>query len=256
MELPFEEGLAVEGELFTELVTGPQSLAQRHVFFAEREIWKIPDVPRDTPQIDVQSVGIVGAGTMGGGIAMNFANVGLPVTLVETSQEALDRGLGIIRANYERTASRGRLTAAQVEERMGRITGSLDLEHLGEADLVIEAVFENMGLKKEIFARLDAIAKPGAILASNTSALDVNEIASATGRPDAVIGLHFFSPANVMRLVEVVRGDVTSKPVIATSMALSKKIGKNAALVGVCQGFVGNRILAARQAQALSLIHI
>ena len=252
--MPFEEGLAVERELFTELLTGPQSLAQRHVFFAEREIWKIPDVPRDTSQIDVQSVGIVGAGTMGGGIAMNFANVGLPVTLVETNQEALDRGLGIIRANYERTASRGKLTPKQVEERVGLIGGSLDLESLGEVDLVIEAVFESMALKKEIFARLDGIAKPGAILATNTSALDVNEIASATSRPDAVIGLHFFSPANVMRLVEVVRGEATSKPVIATSMALAKKIGKNAALVGVCQGFVGNRILAARQAQANALI--
>jgi 3-hydroxyacyl-CoA dehydrogenase len=254
VNMSFEEGLAVERELFTELLTGPQSLAQRHVFFAEREIWKIPDVPRDTPQIDVQSVGIVGAGTMGGGIAMNFANVGLPVTLVETSQEALDRGLGIIRANYERTASRGKLTAEQVEERVGLIGGSLELESLGQVDLVIEAVFENMALKKEIFARLDGIAKPGAILATNTSALDVNEIASATSRPESVIGLHFFSPANVMRLVEVVRGAATSKPVIATAMALAKKIGKNAALVGICQGFVGNRILAARQAQANALI--
>jgi 3-hydroxyacyl-CoA dehydrogenase len=191
---------------------------------------------------------------MGGGIAMNFANIGIPVTLVETSQEALDRGLGVIRANYERSASRGRISAEAVEERVGLIAGSLEMEKLADVDLVIEAVFESMPLKKEIFARLDAIVRPGAILASNTSALDVNEIAEATTRPESVIGLHFFSPANVMKLVEVVRGDVTSDPVIATSMAISKRIGKNAALVGVCPGFVGNRILSARQVQANRLI--
>ncbi|MDE0884136.1 MAG: 3-hydroxyacyl-CoA dehydrogenase NAD-binding domain-containing protein [Myxococcota bacterium] len=250
----FEAGLAVEQDLFRKLLTGPQSLAQRHVFFAERQIWKLPDVPRETPTIEVQKVGIIGAGTMGGGIAMNFANVGLPVTLVETSQEALDRGLGVIRANYERTASRGRITAEDVEARTGLITGTLAMEDLGDVDLVIEAVFESMPLKKEIFARLDGIAKPGAILASNTSALDINEIAQSTERPEAVIGLHFFSPANVMKLVEVVRGEATSDAVIATSMGLSKRIGKNAALVGVCPGFVGNRILAARQAQANRLV--
>ena len=254
VNLDFAGGMAVEQELFRELITGPQSLAQRHVFFAEREIWKLPDVPRDTPQIEIQKVGIIGAGTMGGGIAMNFANVGIPVTLVETSQEALDRGLGVIRANYERTASRGRLSTEEVEERVGLIAGSLEMEKIADVDLVIEAVFESMPLKKEIFARLDAIVRPGAILASNTSALDVNEIAEATTRPESVIGLHFFSPANVMKLVEVVRGDVTSDPVIATSMAISKRIGKNAALVGVCRGFVGNRILSARQVQANRLI--
>jgi len=250
----FEAGLAVEQELFRELITGAQSLAQRHFFFAERQIWKLPDVPRETSQIDVQKVGIIGAGTMGGGIAMNFANIGLPVTLVETSQEALDRGLGVMRSNYERTASRGRISAEDVETRMGLVSGTLAMEDLDDVDLVIEAVFESMPLKKEIFARLDGIAKPGAILASNTSALDINEIAQSTDRPEAVIGLHFFSPANVMKLVEVVRGNATSDPVIATSMSLSKRIGKNAALVGVCPGFVGNRILAARQAQANRLV--
>ncbi len=250
----FEAGLAVEQGLFRELITGPQSLAQRHFFFAERQIWKLPDISRETPQVDVQKVGIIGAGTMGGGIAMNFANIGLPVTLVETSQEALDRGLGVMRSNYERTASRGRISAEDVETRMGLVSGTLAMEDLGDVDLVIEAVFESMPLKKEIFARLDGIAKPGAILASNTSALDINEIAQATGRPEAVIGLHFFSPANVMKLVEVVRGVATSDEVIATSMSLSKRIGKNAALVGVCPGFVGNRILAARQAQAHRLV--
>ena len=250
----FEAGLAVEQGLFRELITGPQSLAQRHFFFAERQIWKLPDISRETPQVDVQKVGIIGAGTMGGGIAMNFANIGLPVTLVETSQEALERGLGVMRSNYERTASRGRISAEDVETRMGLVSGTLAMEDLGDVDLVIEAVFESMPLKKEIFARLDGIAKPGAILASNTSALDINEIAQATGRPEAVIGLHFFSPANVMKLVEVVRGNATSDEVIATSMSLSKRIGKNAALVGVCPGFVGNRILAARQAQAHRLV--
>ena len=250
----FEAGLAVEQGLFRELITGPQSLAQRHFFFAERQIWKLPDISRETPQVDVQKVGIIGAGTMGGGIAMNFANIGLSVTLVETSQEALDRGLGVMRSNYERTASRGRISAEDVETRMGLVSGTLAMEDLGDVDLVIEAVFESMPLKKEIFARLDGIAKPGAILASNTSALDINEIAQATGRPEAVIGLHFFSPANVMKLVEVVRGNATSDEVIATSMSLSKRIGKNAALVGVCPGFVGNRILAARQAQAHRLV--
>ena len=254
VNLDFAGGMAVEQELFRKLITGPQSLAQRHVFFAEREIWKLPDVPRDTPQIEVESVGVIGAGTMGGGIAMNFANIGIPVTLIETSQEALDRGLAVIRANYERSASRGRLSADAVETRVGLISGSLAMEGLANVDLVIEAVFESMPLKKEIFARLDGIARPGAILATNTSALDVNEIAQATRRPESVIGLHFFSPANVMKLVEVVRGDLTSDPVIATSMAISKRIGKKAALVGVCPGFVGNRILGARQAQANRLI--
>ena len=252
--LPFEEGLKVERKLFMELVTGTQSAAQRYVFFAERQVWKIPGIADDTPIIPVNKVGIIGAGTMGGGIAMNFLNVGIPVTIVETKQEALDRGLGVIRKNYENTAKRGRLTMEQVEERMALLTGTLELETLSDVDLVIEAIFENMAVKKEVFGKLDKIAKPGAILATNTSALNIDEIATATTRPEAVIGLHFFSPANVMRLLEVVRADHTSDSVIATSMQLAKKIGKIAALVGVCPGFVGNRMLFQRQNQAQAMV--
>jgi 3-hydroxyacyl-CoA dehydrogenase len=254
VNLPFDEGLREERRLFMELMTGSQSAAQRYVFFAERQVWKMPDVPDDTPTIPVARVGIIGAGTMGGGIAMNFANVGIPVTIVETAKDALDRGLGVIRKNYENTAKRGRLTMDDVEKRTGLITGSLSLEDLKDCDLVIEAVFENMAVKKEVFAKLDAIVKQGAILATNTSALNIDEIATATRRPEAVIGLHFFSPANVMRLLEVVRADKTSKPVIATSMQIARKIGKIAALVGVCPGFVGNRILAQRQREAQKLV--
>ena len=251
---PFAEGLKTEGRLFMELMTGEQSAAQRYSFFAEREVWKIPDVPRDTPKLPIESIGIVGAGTMGGGIAMNFANIGLPVILIERDQAALDKGLAVVRANYERSAKRGRLTADDVETRMGLLSGSTSIEDLASCDLVIEAVFENMAVKKEIFADFDRVLKPGAILATNTSALNIDEIASATKRPESVIGLHFFSPANVMRLVEVVRADHTSNAVIATSMALAKRIGKMAALVGVCRGFVGNRILAPRQMQANELL--
>ena len=254
VNLPFDEGLAVERKLFGELVTGSQSAAQRYSFFAERQAQKIPDVPDDTPLIPVKSVGIIGAGTMGGGIAMNFANVGIAVTIVEVQAEALERGLKVIRGNYERTASRGGITAAQVEERMALITGSLDMNALATVDLVIEAVFERMDVKKEIFTKLDAICKPGAILATNTSGLNIDEIASVTKRPEAVIGLHFFSPANVMKLLEIVRADHTSKSVIATSMKLAKQIGKIAALVGVCPGFVGNRILGQRQREAQKLV--
>ncbi len=251
---PFDEGIATERKLFMELMTGSQSAAQRYVFFAERQVWKMPDVPDDTPTIPVNKVGVVGAGTMGGGIAMNFANVGLPVTIVETKQDALDRGLSVIRKNYENTAKRGRLTMDDVEKRIALIKGSLALEDLADSDLVIEAVFENMDVKKDVFAKLDHIVKQGAILATNSSALNIDEIATATKRPEAVIGLHFFSPANVMRLLEVVRADKTSKPVIATSMQTAKKIGKIAALVGVCPGFVGNRILAQRQREAQKLV--
>ena len=254
VNLPFDEGLAVERKLFGELVTGSQSAAQRYSFFAERQAQKIPDVPDDTPLIPVKSVGIIGAGTMGGGIAMSFANVGIAVTIVEVQKEALERGLKVIRGNYERTASRGGITAAQVEERMALITGSLDMNDLAPVDLVIEAVFERMDVKKDIFTKLDAICKPGAILATNTSGLNIDEIASVTKRPEAVIGLHFFSPANVMKLLEIVRADHTSKSVIATSMKLAKQIGKIAALVGVCPGFVGNRILAQRQREAQKLV--
>ena len=254
VNLPFDEGIKVERKLFVELVTGTQSAAQRYVFFAERQVWKLPDVPEDTPILPVAKVGVIGAGTMGGGISMNFLNAGIPVTIVETSAAALERGLGVIRKNYETTAKRGRLTLEDVEKRMGLLTGSLDMKDLGDADLIIEAVFENMDIKKEVFAKLDAIAKPGAILASNTSYLNVDEIAAATKRPESVIGLHFFSPANVMRLLEVVRGDKTSKSVIATSMQIAKKIGKIAALVGVCHGFVGNRMLSMRQRQAQAIL--
>ncbi len=251
---PFEEGLATERKLFNELMSGPQSAAQRYAFFAERQAQKIPDVADDTPIIPVNKVGIIGAGTMGGGIAMNFANVGIPVVLTEVKQEALDRGLATIRKNYERTASRGGITAEQVEERCALITGSLEMEALADVDLVIEAVFERMDIKKDIFTRLDAICKPGAILATNTSGLDIDEIAAVTKRPESVIGLHFFSPANVMKLLEIVRADHTSKEVIATSMKLAKKIGKVAVLVGVCPGFVGNRILGQRQREAQKLV--
>ncbi|MHB8528993.1 MAG: 3-hydroxyacyl-CoA dehydrogenase NAD-binding domain-containing protein [Caulobacteraceae bacterium] len=251
---PFEEGLKTERRLFGELISGPQSAAQRYAFFAERAAAKIPDVPDDTATIPVNAVGIVGAGTMGGGIAMNFANVGVPVTMVEMKQEALDRGLSVIRRNYERTASRGGITAADVEKRMSLIKGALSLEALKDADMVIEAVFERMDIKKEVFEKLDAICKPGAILATNTSGLNIDEIASVTKRPEAVIGLHFFSPANVMKLLEVVRADHTSKEVIATSMKLAKEIGKVAVLVGVTPGFVGNRILGQRQREAQKLM--
>jgi 3-hydroxyacyl-CoA dehydrogenase len=254
VNLPFDQGIATERKLFMELMTGTQSAAQRYVFFAERQVWKIPDVPDDTPPIPVKKIGVIGAGTMGGGISMNFANVGVPVTIVEVKQDALDRGLGVIRKNYDSSAKRGKLKPEDVEKRMSLLTGTLDFKALADCDLVIEAVFENMDIKKDVFARLDGIVKQGAILASNTSYLDVNEIASATKRPESVIGLHFFSPANVMRLLEIVRGAKTSKPVIATSMQLAKKIGKIAALVGVCPGFVGNRMLFQRQAQANAML--
>ena len=255
VNLPFDEGLQRERELFTELMTGNQSAAQRYYFFAERQAAKVPDVPKDTPQIEINSVGILGAGTMGGGIAMNFANAGIPVNIVEQTDDALERGLAVVRGNYERTASKGRISSDDVETRMGLISGSTDMGDFAECDMIIEAVFEDMDLKKSIFRQLDEICKPGALLASNTSALDVNEIASATTRPESVIGLHFFSPANVMKLLEVVRGDASSNEVIATSMSIAKKIGKIPALVGVCKGFVGNRMLAMRriEADAMSL---
>ena len=251
---PFEEGLKVERDLFTKLVTGSQSAAQRYVFFAQRQVNKIPDIPRETEISEISSVGVIGAGTMGGGISMNFANVGIPVTIVEQNQERLDKGLAIIKKNYENTANKGRISMEDVETRMGLITGELSVEALHSQDLIIEAVFENMDLKKEIIKKLDGIAKEGAILASNTSALNVNEISAETKRPEDVIGLHFFSPANVMRLLEIVRGEKTSKSVVASSMSIAKKIGKIAAVVGVCPGFVGNRILAQRQREANKLI--
>jgi 3-hydroxyacyl-CoA dehydrogenase len=254
VDLPFDEGMKLERQAFLDLVPSEQSRAQRYVFFAERKVWKVADVPDDTPTLPIKKVGVIGAGTMGGGISMNFLNAGIPVTIVETAQAALDRGLGTIRRNYENTAKKGRLTQADVETRMGLLSPSLDLAALADCDLIIEAVFENMEIKREVFRKLDKIAKQGAILASNTSYLNVDEIASVTSRPDHVIGTHFFSPANVMRLLEVVRGTKTAKPVIATVMQLARKIGKTAALVGVCYGFVGNRMLAQRQREAQKLI--
>ncbi len=251
----FDDGLDTERRLFAELVAGVPSIAQRYAFFAQREAAKIPGIPPDTPIVEVKKVGIIGAGTMGGGIAMNFANVGIPVTLVETAQAALDRGLGVVRRNYENSAKRGRFTTEEVEKRMALLTGSLDMESLADCDLVIEAVFENMPVKKDIFGKLDRIVKQGAVLASNTSALNLDEIATAaSSRPEAVVGLHFFSPANVMKLLEVVRGAKTSNTALATAMQLGKKIGKVAALSGVCPGFIGNRILAARGAQAAAMM--
>ena len=250
----FTEGIKVERKLFMELVTGTQSAAQRYAFFAQRQVAKIPDIEPDTEIKPFTSIGVIGAGTMGGGISMNFANVGIPVTIIEQSQERLDKGLGIIRKNYENTANKGRITFEDVEKRTSLINGSTDINDLSNCDLIIEAVFENMDLKKDIFKTLDGIAKKGAILATNTSALDVNEIAEVTSRPEDVIGLHFFSPANVMRLLEIVRGEKTSKSVVATSMKMAKNIGKVAAVVGVCPGFVGNRILAQRQREANKLI--
>ena len=252
--LPFDEGLKVEQKLFIELVTGQQSAAQRYAFFAERAANKIPDIAKDTPILDIQTCGVLGAGTMGGGIAMNFANVGIPVTIVERNQEALDKGLAVVRKNYERSASRGSIPAEAVEQRMALITGSTDKADFADCDIVIEAVFEDMELKQSIFKELDGICKPGALLASNTSALDVNKIAAVTSRPESVIGMHFFSPANVMKLLENVRGDKSSDTVVATTMAVGKRIGKIPVMVGVCPGFVGNRMLFSRGAESERMI--
>src|SRR5437667_1235229 len=254
VNLPFDEGLKRERELFLELLDSPESKAQRYFFFAEREAAKIPDVPAETPAREIRTAAVIGAGTMGGGIAMNFANAGIPVTVVEVAPDALDRGLGIVRRNYEATASRGRITPADVEKRMALIQGTTDWNAVADADIVIEAVFEEMPIKREVFAKLDAIAKPDAVLATNTSTLDVDEIASATRRPESVIGTHFFSPANVMRLLENVRGARSSKTTVATAMAVGRRIGKVPVLVGVCHGFVGNRMLHQRGAQAEKLI--
>jgi 3-hydroxyacyl-CoA dehydrogenase len=250
----FEEGCEAERKLFTECLFSDQSKAMIHVFFGEREVNKIPDVPKGTPTIPVNSAAVVGAGTMGGGIAMAFANAGIPVLLKETDQAALDRGLATIQKNYANSVKRGRFTQQFMDERLKLITPTLSYDDFGSVDMVIEAVFEGMALKKQIFGELDRVCKPGAILASNTSTLNVDEIASATKRPAAVIGTHFFSPANVMRLLEIVRGKASSKEVIATCMNLSKKIGKIGVLVGNCRGFVGNRMFGPyrREAQFLA----
>ena len=251
---PFDAGIKRERELFAELMSSPESKAQRYFFFAEREAAKIPDVPADTPVKEIKKAAVIGAGTMGGGIAMNFVNVGIPVTVVEVKQEALDRGLSVVRKNYENTASKGRMTMQDVDKRMGLLTGTTDFNAVKDADIIIEAVFEEMPIKKEVFAKLDGLAKPDAVLATNTSTLDVNEIASATQRPESVIGMHFFSPANVMRLLENVRGARSSKTTIATAMAVGRRINKVPVLVGVCYGFVGNRMLHQRGIQAEKLI--
>jgi 3-hydroxyacyl-CoA dehydrogenase len=243
--LPFEAGLDVERERFLKLVEGTQSKALRHLFFAEREAAKIPGVPADLPLRPIRTVGILGAGTMGSGIAMSVAAAGLRVVQLETDQAALDRGRATMAKNWAATVAKGRLTQAQMDERLGRIAGTLRHEDLADVDLVIEAVFEDMAVKKEVFARLDAVCRPGAILATNTSRLSIDEIASATQRPHDVIGLHFFSPANVMRLLEVVRGAASGPDVIATSMAFGRTVGKLPVLVGNCEGFVGNRMLSA-----------
>ncbi|MFL1407315.1 3-hydroxyacyl-CoA dehydrogenase NAD-binding domain-containing protein [Marinobacter sp. M1N3S26] len=250
----FEEGMKRERELFGELMASDQRAGLIHSFFAEREVSKVPGLPKDTPIRDIKTVGVIGAGTMGGGIAMNFANVGIPVTIAEVKQEALDKGLAIIRKNYENTAKKGRLTMEQVEERMSLISGTLTYDDFADVDLVIEAVFERMDIKKSIFSQLDEKCKPGAILASNTSTLDIDEIASATKRPEDVIGLHFFSPANVMKLLEIVRGEKTADDVKATAMNLAKRIKKVGVLVGNCHGFVGNRMLHKRGAEAMALV--
>jgi len=254
--LPFDDGMAVERRLFVGLMSGLQSKAQRYVFFAERMANKIDGLDVNAPLLPVTSVGVVGAGTMGGGIAMNFLNAGIPVTIVEMSREALDRGVATIRRNYDNTAAKGRMTVDDVTARMALLTPvvDLDLESLSAADMIVEAVFENMDIKRQVFAKLDRVAKPGAIIASNTSYLDVDAIAAATSRPESVLGLHFFSPANVMRLLEVVRGAKTAPQVLATAMATAKKIGKVAVVAGVCDGFIGNRMLAARQREAMALI--
>lgn len=254
VDLPFNDGMAQERALFVQLLSGEQSAAQRYAFFAERQAAKIVDIPDDTPTLPIKKVGIIGAGTMGGGIAMNFLNAGIPVTMVEARAEALERGRATIRRNYDNTAKKGRLKPEDVETRMALLSPGLELEALADCDLVIEAVFEEMSVKKEVFTRLDGIVKSGAILASNTSYLNIDEIAATTRRPEHVIGLHFFSPANVMRLLEVVRGAKTDPAVVATSMQLAKTIGKVAVLVRVCHGFVGNRMLSARQEQANTLI--
>jgi 3-hydroxyacyl-CoA dehydrogenase len=253
VDLPFAEGLKRERELIAEAIESTESKALRHVFFAERQAAKIPDVPPNTATTPVRRVAVLGAGTMGGGIAMAFANAGMSVLLVDREQSLVDKGLAIVSKNYASTVSKGRLSQADMDARVGRIAGTTSWDGLADVDLVIEAVFEEMGLKKEIFGKLDKLCRKDAILATNTSTLDVNEIARSTSRPEQVIGLHFFSPANVMRLLEIVRGEKTSKSVVATSMKLAKDIGKVGVLVGVCYGFVGNRMLHAygREAQLL-----
>ena len=249
-ELPIREGFAKERAIFLGLVSSDQARALRHVFFAERAVAKVPDVPKDTATTDIRRVGIVGCGTMGGGIAMSFANAGIPVIVLESEEAALDRGLENIRGVYESSVKKGRISKEDMDARLGRLQGTLEASELNDADIVVEAVFESMEVKVDVFRRLDEICKPDAILATNTSTLDVNEIADATRRPESVIGTHFFSPAHIMKLMENVRGDKTSPETVATVMKLSKRLGKVGVLVGVCDGFVGNRMLYAYRRQA------
>ena len=253
-EKPYSEGVIEERKLFMELMTGQQSAAQRYFFFAERKAAKIDGLPENTEPRAVRKVGVIGAGTMGGGISMNFLSAGIPVTIIEMDQDALDRGTGIMRKNYEASAAKGKLSQEQGSKAMGILTPTLDFSALADCDLIIEAVYENMDVKKDIFTRLDRIAKPGAILASNTSYLNINEIAAVTSRPGDVVGMHFFSPANVMKLLEVVRGDKTAPDVLLTAMATGKRIKKVPVVAGVCHGFIGNRMLMPRQVEATKLL--
>ena len=247
---PFDEGIEIERKAFVELVNSSESKALRHGFFGERAASKVADIGSDVPLREIRKVAVIGAGTMGGGISMNFLNAGIPVTILETRSDALERGIATIRGNYEASAKKGRIKPEQVEQRMQLLTPTLDYAALADADLIIEAVFEDYAVKETVFRQLDAIAKPGAILASNTSTLDVDRIAAFTSRPQDVLGLHFFSPANVMKLLEVVRGANTAKDVLATALAVSKTIGKTAVVAGVCDGFIGNRMLEQYSRQA------
>ena len=246
----FDQGMSTEREIFINLMWTPECRALRHLFIAERAASKIPDVPEDTPKRDIKSIAVIGAGTMGGGISMNFLNAGIPVKMLEMKQEALDRGLATIRKNYEAQVAKGKLKQAVYEQRMAMLSTTLSYDDLKDADMVIEAVFEEMGVKEKVFKELDRVMKPGAILASNTSTLDMDKIASFTKRPQDVIGTHFFSPANVMKLLEVVRGKKTAKDVLATVMALGKKIKKTSVVSGVCDGFIGNRMIEQYSRQA------
>ena len=254
LDVPFDEAVTRERATFTELIADEQSKAQRHIFFAEREAAKVPGVSKDVLPREIKRAAVIGAGTMGGGIAMCFANAGIPVTVVEAAPEALTRGLDTVAKNYRTSVSRGSLTTAEMDRRMGLFNGVTDIEAVSDADIVIEAVFEEMPIKKQVFGNLDRLAKPDAVLASNTSYLDVNEIGASTKRPHSVLGMHFFSPANVMRLLEVVRGKETAPVVLATALAVGRRLGKVPVVVGVCHGFVGNRMLRARSIEAERLL--
>ncbi len=248
--IAFDDGLKFERERFIHLIQTPESKALRHAFFAERQAGKVPDVPADTPTRTIRSAAVVGAGTMGAGIAMNFANTGIPVRLLDTRQDALDKGLATIRKNYENSVGKGKLTADKAAQRVALVSATLAFADIADADIVVEAVFEDMAVKESVFRQLDAVMKPGAILASNTSTLDLNRIASFTKRPQDVIGTHFFSPANVMKLLEIVRGAATGKDVLATTLALAKKLRKTGVVAGVCDGFIGNRMIEQYSRQA------